>query len=95
METCGLVTLEAALSGTPVVGSTFGHELEYLQKDCWYCDPADPESIHQAVMKAMRAGRHDKKAIQLKSRILRDFNWEQAAEATESLYRRVINQRNL
>ena len=34
METCGLVTLEAALSGTPVVGSTFGHELEYLGKGC-------------------------------------------------------------
>ena len=50
METCGLVTLEAALSGTPVVGSTFGHELEYLQQDCWYCDPADPQSIHRAVL---------------------------------------------
>ena len=31
METCGLVSLEAALSGTPLVGSTFGHELEYLE----------------------------------------------------------------
>lgn len=29
-ETCGLVSLEAALSGTPVVGSTAGHEVEYL-----------------------------------------------------------------
>lgn len=36
METCGLVTLEAALSGTPVVGSTFGHELEYLKGEAWY-----------------------------------------------------------
>ena len=32
METCGLVSL-GALSGTPVVGSTFGHELEYLEGD--------------------------------------------------------------
>ena len=27
METCGLVSLEAALSGTPLVGSTFGMNL--------------------------------------------------------------------
>ena len=41
METCGLVSLEAALSGTPLVGSTFGHELEYLEGDAWYADPGD------------------------------------------------------
>ena len=32
MDTCGLVSLEAGSCGTPLVGSTFGHELEYLQK---------------------------------------------------------------
>ena len=32
METCGLVSLEAALAGVPLVGSTFGHELEYLEE---------------------------------------------------------------
>ena len=36
METCGLVSLEAALAGAPLVGSTFGHELEYLEGDAWY-----------------------------------------------------------
>ena len=93
METCGLVTLEAALSGTPVVGSTFGHELEYLQQDCWYCDPADPQSIHRAVLAAIKAGRQHERPIKLKSRVLTDFNWEQAAEATDRLYRRVLTQR--
>lgn len=93
METCGLVTLEAALSGTPVVGSTFGHELEYLKNDCWYCDPADENSIYEAIKQAMKGGRKDKKAIQLKKRVLSEYNWEQAAEATEMLYKRVLNQR--
>ena len=32
MDTCGLVSLEAAMNGAAIVGSTFGHELEYLQK---------------------------------------------------------------
>ena len=41
METCGLVSLEAALAGVPLVGSTFGHELEYLEGDAWYADPGD------------------------------------------------------
>ena len=52
METCGLVTLEAALPGTPVVGSTFGHELEYLRQDTWWCHPGDPDSVKDAVEQA-------------------------------------------
>ena len=38
-DTCGLVSLEAGINGTPVVGSTFGHELEYLKGDAWLVDP--------------------------------------------------------
>lgn len=91
METCGLVTLEAALSGTPVVGSTFGHELEYLQGDAWYADPADPMSLRHAVMQAWDAGRHHPRACRLKRRILEHYNWEQTTDATEKLYRNVIS----
>jgi len=94
METCGLVTLEAALTGAPVVGSSFGHELEYLKGDCWWCDPADPASIRQAVEAAWQAGRTDERPIRLKRRILEEFNWERTADATERLYRRVLRQRN-
>ena len=94
METCGLVTLEAALSGTPVVGSTFGHELEYLKQDCWYCDPGDPASIHNAVISALKAGRKNRRTIKLKQRVLSEFNWEQATDATERIYKKVLAQRN-
>ena len=94
METCGLVTLEAALTGAPVVGSNFGHELEYLKGDCWWCDPADPASIRQAVEAAWQAGRTDERPIRLKRRILEEFNWERTADATERLFQRVLRQRN-
>ena len=92
METCGLVTLEAALSGTPVVGSTFGHELEYLQNDAEYGDPADPESICDAVLNAIEAGKYNYKACNLKKRILEDFNWEKTTEKTEKMYKVILNE---
>ncbi len=91
METCGLVTLEAALSGTPVVASTFGHELEYLKGDAWYCDPADPNTIQKAVLAAMDEGSHGSKAMRLKGRILSEFNWERTVDITEALYLRMLN----
>ena len=90
METCGLVTLEAALTGTPVVGSTFGHELEYLRQDTWWCNPGDPDSVKDAVEQAWSAGRDHSKANKLKARILNDFNWQNTAKATEKLYLRVL-----
>jgi len=93
METCGLVSLEAALSGTPLVGSTFGHELEYLEGDAWYADPADPQSIRRAVLAAMEAGRHCPQTQRMKRKVLERFNWEQTVDATETLYQRVLAQR--
>ena len=89
MDTCGLVSLEAALSGTPLVGSTFGHELEYLQHDAWLADPGDPASIRLAVEAAWQAGRHSDRPLRLKQRILSEYNWERTASATETLYKTV------
>ena len=93
METCGLVSLEAALAGTPLVGSTFGHELEYLEGDAWYADPGDAESLKKAVVSAWEAGRHHKRAISMKRKVLERFNWESTVDATEKLYRRVLDGR--
>jgi glycosyltransferase involved in cell wall biosynthesis len=93
METCGLVTLEAALTGTPVVGSSFGHELEYLQGDAWFADPTNPDSLANAVQEAWEAGRYSSRPLRLQRRILENFNWEATVEQTEKLYRRVITSR--
>ena len=94
METCGLVSLEAALSGTPLVGSTFGHELEYLEGDAWYADPGDATSLRNAVEAAMQAGRKDPRPIAMKRKVLERFNWERTVDATEVLYRKVLERRS-
>ena len=91
METCGLVSLEAALAGVPLVGSTFGHELEYLEGDAWYADPGDADSLQKAVVGAWEAGRQHPRAIAMKRKVLERFNWERTVDATEKLYRRVLN----
>ena len=92
METCGLVSLEAALAGAPIVASTFGHELEYLENDAWYADPADAESILTAVESALSAGRADPRVYRLKQRILERFNWERTTNNTEKIYRKVLSE---
>jgi glycosyltransferase involved in cell wall biosynthesis len=91
METCGLVSLEAALSGTPLVGSTFGHELEYLENDAWYADPGDADTLRDAVIAAWEAGRQSERAIQMKRKVLERFNWERTVDATERLYKRILS----
>ena len=91
METCGLVSLEAALSGTPIVGSTFGHELEYLEGDAWYGDPANPASIRMAVKDAMKKGRNSTRTLAMKRKVLEKFNWERTVDQTLKLYNRVLN----
>jgi len=93
MDTCGLVSLEAALSGTPLVGSTFGHELEYLEGDAWYADPANPISVKNAVLDAVEAGRKHQRPITMKRKVLERFNWERTVDATEKLYMRVLKNR--
>ena len=93
METCGLVSLEAALSGTPLVGSTFCHELEYLEGDAWYADPGDASSLRNAVLNALQAGRQHPRPIAMKRKVLERFNWERTVDATERLYRRVLDAR--
>ncbi len=90
-ETCGLVSLEAALNNTPVVGSTFGHELEYLQDDALYVDPADEDSVRSTVIQAWEEGVHNPRVRNLKKRVLNEFNWENTTDSTIKLYEQVLN----
>ena len=90
-ETCGLVSLEAAINNTPVIGSTFGHEIEYLKEDALYVDPADPESIRQSIIQSIEEGKSHKRVRSLKKRILTEFNWEKTTDSTIELYEKVIN----
>lgn len=90
MDTCGLVSLEAALNGIPIVGSTFGHELEYLKNDAWLADPGDANSVLKSVEKAWCSGKNTGRAQKMKERVLSEYNWERTTTKTEELYKRVI-----
>lgn len=91
MDTCGLVSLEASLSGTPLVGSTFGHELEYLENDAWLADPADPQSIRSAVESAWASPRNKGRSQRMKQKALQRFNWEITADRTEEMYELLLS----
>ena len=85
-ETTGLVSLEAALSGCSVVSTSRGHAREYLGDDAWYCDPASPASILEAV----RHGWDHPPPSELRDRVLNRFTWKHVAEATLAGYRSVL-----
>jgi glycosyltransferase involved in cell wall biosynthesis len=92
METCGIVTLEAALANCNVVVSTAGYEVEYFRELAYYCDPADVGSIRSAVLTAYENYERDAaRRLQLKQRILQEFTWPKTAEATFRAYRQVLN----
>jgi glycosyltransferase involved in cell wall biosynthesis len=93
-ETCGLVNLEAALAGCSLVAGTLGYEVEYLGDGADYCDPADIASIEAAVGRAWdgHAGGAERRR-RLRQRIVEQFTWEKAAEATFRAYRRVLSGR--
>jgi glycosyltransferase involved in cell wall biosynthesis len=91
IETCGLVTMEAALADCNVVVSIAGYELEYFRDMAYYCDPADVDSIRQAVVEAYgNYARDGEQRRRLKELILQEYSWIRAAEATHQAYRRVL-----
>lgn len=91
METCGMVTMEAALANCNVVCSIAGFELEYYRDLAYYCDPADITSIRQAVVRAFEGYPRDaERRLHLKQLILQNYTWQRAAETTFRVYRQVL-----
>lgn len=86
-ETCGLSSLEAAVMGCNVVITDKGYSREYFEDDAFYCDPGSPESIRQAIEKAANAPFPH----QLSNKILHNYTWQKAAEATLSAYKAVLH----
>ena len=84
-ETTGLSSLEAAAMGCHIVVSKRGDVYDYFGEDALYCDPDLPESIFQAVSSA--AAKNNNPALQKK--VIKKYNWEQAAIATAAAYRKV------
>lgn len=85
-ETTGLVSLEAAYCGCPIVVSNRGATREYFGKHAFYCDPDNPKSIAEAVKKAMKSEPDG----QLKNKIARKYSWKTCAEKTLEAYEAVL-----
>jgi len=83
-ETAGIATLEAAAAGAKIVVADRGAEVEYFGDDAEYADPADPDSIRAAVMRALaRPPRY--RGDTLDERI-RERTWRQSAQETIRAY---------
>ncbi len=85
-ETCGLSSMEAAAMGCNIVVSDRGFVREYFGIDAFYCDPADPESILEAVRKASAAPLKRR----LQEKILENYTWEKTTEATIRAYKKIL-----
>jgi len=93
-ETPGLSSMEAAVSGCSIVVGNRAAELEYFREDAYYCDPANVESIRQAVVSAWSNYEGDRlRRSRLRERILKEYTWDRVAEETIAAYEEVLASR--
>jgi len=85
-ETTGLSSLEAAACGCNVVITAKGDTKEYFSEFAYYCDPASPESILNAVKLASA------KAVDLafSQYVIEHYTWDIAANKTLAAYNQVL-----
>lgn len=83
-ETAGIASLQGAMAGAQVVVGDRGSEIEYFGDDAEYADPADPESIRAAVLRALR--RPPRAPGDSLDRRVRALTWQLAAERTKQAY---------
>jgi glycosyltransferase involved in cell wall biosynthesis len=88
-ETCGLVSLDAAVAGANVATTERGFTHDYFGNRAWYLNPADLRSIRTAVEGAFRAPFQD----DLRRHVLDNFTWAHAARATIAAYESVVSDR--
>lgn len=90
-ETPGLVNLEAAALGRPIVVGDRASEREYFGNLALYANPLDPVEIRARVLEARRIPAI-KNARALQSKILSSYTWKQAAVQTSFAYEKVLNE---
>jgi glycosyltransferase involved in cell wall biosynthesis len=87
-EVASIVNLEAAACGMQIVAGDRGSEVEYLGDAAEYADPADPESVANAVGQALnRPPRRKGDALDLR---VRELTWRRTAELTLRGYQRAL-----
>jgi glycosyltransferase involved in cell wall biosynthesis len=85
-ESCGLSSLEAAAMYCNIVITDKGFTRDYFGDHAFYCDPASPDSIREAVTAAANA----EPPAELQKLILEKYTWKQAAIATLEAYKEVL-----
>lgn len=86
-ETTGLSNLEAAAMGCNIVVADKGDVKEYFGDLAYYCDPANPISIAEAIEQAYAAPVNP----ELEKKVRREYTWNRAAEKTLEAYKKVLN----
>jgi GT2 family glycosyltransferase len=81
----GLVTLDAAKVGTPVVCSKYTTVPDYLGDDAFYCDPSDSRDIFEKVQIAYQQPKN-KNLIEKSN----SFSWKHSAKELVGVYQEVI-----
>jgi glycosyltransferase involved in cell wall biosynthesis len=86
-ELPGLVSLESAAYGCPVVASSWGCLPDYLDASVAWCKPDDPASIRSAIDKMYESDRKTD-AVEL----ARSFTWDKLGDLTLGHYERVLQE---
>lgn len=89
-EGASLASIEAAMSGCRIVVGDRAGEWEYYRGDAFYCSPASPASIRQAVLMAWN-DEDDARARRLCERFAAEHSFEAHVTATEEAYGSVLS----
>ena len=94
VEGLPLTLLEAASYGTPVVASAIGPHIEIVGADGpghRIVPPGDEGGLASALEETIGRGPDvDDGASQLRERVLAEYSWDRAVDATETLYHRLV-----
>ena len=94
MECAAAVNIEAALAGCALAVSNRSSEPEYFQEDACYCDPADINSIRNAVLEAYHQREvAPKRHARLREKCLRDYTWELSTEQVIRCYQEMLRRK--
>ncbi|MCB0803779.1 MAG: glycosyltransferase, partial [Flavobacteriales bacterium] len=85
-ETTGLSTIEAAARACNIVITRKGDTEEYFKDFAFYCEPGSPDSIREAIVKALQAETNP----ELKDFVSQNYTWEEAAKKTLMAYNKVL-----
>jgi glycosyltransferase involved in cell wall biosynthesis len=96
VEGLPLTLLEAASYGAPVVASNIGPHVEIVGRDGpghRLVPPEDEEALAAALSETVQGAPSVLQgASQLRDRVLAEYSWDRAVDATEALYRRLVGE---